>query len=218
MLLASSRNKLDRIDKLHVNVVSEGKPKILKGVESTKILGIQVDQTLSWNKHIAGIKSRATNSIRNLHRVNKLIPRKQQIILYNSLVTPHFSYADIIWNNCSKANSNKLQQAQNYAARSILGCSKYSSATEALSRLRLLPLETKRNIHAAVHVKKTLLGNAPEDIQRRYLQQLKTEDCRGAIRGDLNYPTHKTAQYERGPLYTSIKTWNNIPLNIRDHG
>ena len=142
---------------------------------------------------------------------------KQQRMLYNSLVAPHFSYADIIWNNCGTVNNNKIQQAQNFAAKSMLGISKRSSSSQALKKLELLPLAEKRKINVAVHVKKSLTGKAPENIQQLYMKQISYEDSRAAIRGDLRYPKHKLAQYQQGPLYTSIKTWNSTPLHLRDN-
>ena len=94
---------------------------------------------------------------------------------------------------------------------------KYDSSTAALKKLELLPLTGKRKINIAVHVKKSLLAKAPENIQNLYMGQLSYEDTRAATRGDLTYPKHKTQQYQQGPLYTAIKTWNNIPLHLRDN-
>ena len=152
-----------------------------------------------------------------LHRINHCLPRKQQRILYNSLVVPHFSYADIIWTNCSRKNIQKLQLAQNFAAKSMLGKSKRSSASSALKTLELIPLEQKRQIHLAVHVKKTLVGNTTENIQKMYLNQLSRDNSRSAIRGDLTYPKHRSKQYSDGTFYTSLKIWNSIPLHLRDN-
>ena len=129
---------------------------------------------------------------------------KKQKTLCTSLVTPHFSYADIIWNNCGNANCNKIQQAQNFAAKSMLGVSKYSSSSQALKKLELIPLYEKRKINEAVHVKKSLIGKSPENIQQLYLSQISYEDSRAAIRGDLKYPKHKLQQYQQGPFYSSI--------------
>ena len=140
---------------------------------------------------------------------------KYRRTLYTSLVTPHFSYADTIWNNCGAANSNKLQQSQNFAAKSMLGLSKFSSSSEALKKLELLPLVEKRNINVAVHVKKALTGKAPENIIKLYQNRVSQENSRAATRGDLNYPKHKLQQYQQGPLYTSIKTWNSICPDLR---
>ena len=187
--------------------------KSIFGQDHLKILGIYIDKNLNWNKNTSYIKQKATNSIRNLHQANKILPMKQKRILYNSLVVPHFTYGDVIWNCCSKENARKIQQAQNFAVKSMLGLSKRSSSTDALKQLELLPLEEKRNIHAAVHVKKVLDGIGPKETIEKYNNLKRPEDLRPGI---LQYPKHKTSQYEKGPLYTSIKVWNSIPNHFKN--
>ena len=139
-------------------------------------------------------------------------PWNKKRVLYDCLITPHFSYCDIIWNKCGRANSNKLQQAQNFAAKSILGISKYSSSKAALKKLELLPLDEKRNIHTAVHVKKMIEGKGPTELRCRYQKQQRPEGLR---KGNLQLPTHKTTLYETGPFYSSLKIWNSTPTNIQ---
>ena len=138
---------------------------------------------------------------------------KQKRTLYNSLVTPYFTYCDIIWNKCGRENINKLQQAQNFAVKSMLGISRYSSSKEALKKVELLPLEEKRNIHSAVQVKKAMEGKAPLETQNRYMNQQRPANLR---QGNLQLPTHKTQHYENGPLYSSLKIWNSVPLNLKN--
>ena len=215
VMLIGTKQRLSNCQQLQVEVSNEEETKILVGEKSLKLLGVHIDQSLDWNKNTSEIKKRATNSIRNLHRINQLIPLKARRTLYSSLVTPHFSYGDTIWGNCGAANRNKLQLAQNYAAKSMLGISKFSSSTQALKKLELLPLAEKRNINFAVQVKKSLLGKSPVNIHQLYVNQLSKENSRAATRGDLNFPKHKLQQYQEGPLYTSIKTWNSIPPELR---
>ena len=217
IMLMGTKHRLNKTKTLKVKVSSGEEVKQLEGEKHLKILGVLIDQSLTWDQQISKMKQRATNSIRNLHRINDLVPRKQQRILYNSLVAPHFSYADIVWNNCGKSNANKLQQAQNFAAKSMLGMKKYDSSTTALKKLELLPLAEKRKISIAVHVKKSLIAKAPENIQQQFMKHPSFEDTRAAARGDLTYPKHRTQQYQHGPLYTAIKTWNTIPLYLRDN-
>ena len=216
VMLLGSKIRLSSADKLKVEVNDGKKTKILKGEESLKLLGVHIDQSLDWTKQAKHVKQKAVNSIRNLHRINNIIPMKQKRILYTSLVTPHFSYADIIWHNCGNLNTNKIQQAQNFAAKSMLGVSKYSSSTAALKKLEMIPLAEKRNINLAVHVKKSLEGRAPENIQQIYSNQLSNVVHRAAASRQLNYPKHKLQQYQNGSLYSSIKSWNSIPVNLRN--
>ena len=51
---------------------------------------------------------------------------------------------------------------------------KRSSATEALKTLELIPLQQKREIHLAVHVKKALEGQTTDNINMMYQNHLKT--------------------------------------------
>ena len=61
--------------------------------------------------------------------------------LYNTLIVPIFNYTDIIWGGCNKTQGKRLQITQNFAARSILGKSKYDSGKLALKELNLLNLK-----------------------------------------------------------------------------
>ena len=217
VMLLGSKIRLSSADQLKVEVKDGKETKIITGEENLKLLGVYIDQSLDWTQQAKHVKKKAVNSIRNLHRINEIIPMKQKRVLYTSLVTPHFSYADIIWNSCGIINSNKIQQAQNYAAKSMLGVSKFSSSTAALQKLEMIPLAQKRNINLAVHVKKSLEGRAPVNIQQIYSNQLSNVDHRAAANTQLNYPKHKLQQYEHGALYSSIKAWNSIPVDLRSN-
>ena len=99
----------------------------------------------------------------------------------------------------------------------MLGVNKYTSSTSALKKLEMIPLSSKRKINLAVHVKKSLEGRAPANIQAMYKQQLSNMNNRSAARRDLNIPKHRLQQYQNGALYTSIKAWNSLSVDIRDH-
>ena len=212
IMLLGTKKRLEKTRNLKVKVTENGEEKYLYGETYLKILGIHIDQSLNWNKHISYIKKKATNSIRNLHRANKLLPMKQKRILYNSLVTPHFTYGDVIWNKCGRMNENKLQQAQNYAAKSILGVNKFSSSRAALKKLELLPLTEKRDIHSAVFVKKALAERAPTEIQVKYNNQQRPSALR---QGRLQTPQHKTKLYETGAYYSSLQFWNTLSPEVQ---
>ena len=70
-----------------------------------------------------------------------LTTKTKKRILYNSQAVPYISYADIIWTNRSDKNIRKLQLAQNFAAKSMLGANKYSSSTAALEKLEHIPIQ-----------------------------------------------------------------------------
>ena len=55
-----------------------------------------------------------------------------------SLVQPHFDYCNVVWGNCSKNLSSKLQKLQNRASR-VLTFSNYDCSTSELLRAQERP-------------------------------------------------------------------------------
>ena len=201
-------------DNIKIDVLEEGILKIVKSKKSIKILGVHIDKTLSWSKQIGIVKRNATNIIRKIHRINKFLPLKLKMILYNTLIVPIFNYADIIWGGCSKTNARKLQVSQNFAARSILGKSKYDSGKEALRELKLLNLQQRRVVHESVFAHKGLCGKLPITIQNRFEQYLPKMSTRKSKYKKLNIPQHNLSKYKKSPIYRTITSWNKTPTDL----
>jgi hypothetical protein len=199
----------------YIEVLEDGKVKKLEPSQHIKVLGICIDDQLNWDQQIQKVRKTVNNCIRNLHRINKLIPLKHRVLLYNSLVAPHYNYVDTVWSGCGIGNEKRLQVTQNFAVRSILGRSKHSSATEALHTLSFLPLSDKRKVHEAVYVHKALNGKLPTEITDQYHSQKQKQNPRTCKLATLNVPRHKTEQYKKSPMYRTVNTWNNIPEAIR---
>ena len=202
-------------EKIYIKVSENGKIKKLEPKKSIKILGIHIDEQLNWNEHIQNVRNKATNSIRNLNRINHLIPMKYRMLLYNSLVASHYNYVDTVWSGCGKNNEKRLQLTQNFAARSMLGLKKHTSATDALQTLKLLPLKDKRKVHEAVYVHKAMHDKLPSQVTEHYTDFKPQPNLRSASNLTLNIPKHKTQQYQHSPTYRTIKSWNSTPTSFR---
>ena len=203
-----------KADKIKIEVMEENILKTVKSKRSIKILGVHIDKTLSWSKQIGIVKKNATNIIRKIHRINKFLPLKLKMILYNTLIVPIFNYADIFWGGCTKAQARRLQVSQNFAARSMLGKSKYDSGREALKQLKLLNLEQRRVVHESVFAHKGLSGKLPISIQNRFNKYLSKINTRKSKHKKLNIPQHNLAKYKKSPIYRTISSWNKAPENL----
>ena len=188
--------------------------KIIKSKNWIKVLGVYIDHLLSWSKQIGSVKKNATNIIRKIHRINKFLPLKLKLTLYNTLIVPIFNYADVIWGGCYKKQAKRLQVSQNFAARSILGKSKYDSGREALRELNLLNLEQRRVVHESVFAHKGLSGILPKNIQNRYKLYLPKMSTRRSKHQKFNIPQHNLSKFKKSPLFRTIKSWNKAPVNL----
>ena len=191
-----------------------GKEKIITPKRKIKILGVFIDNDLTWTDHVNFVKKRTFNVTRQLHRVNFFLPLKNRLMLYNTLLAPLFNYADIIWGGCTKKAAKSLQLVQNFAVRSITGNKKRDSATASLKKVKLLNLETRRLIHETVFLHKALLGQNSKNVCELIQKYLPKSSTRHSTSKNLNNPTHNYAKFEKSPLYRCIKSWNSTPNNL----
>jgi len=109
-------------------------------VNSSKFLGVHMDQHLKWNTHIDEINKKITKSIGILNRISYLLPSQILINLYYTLIYPYFTYCNLIWTSTYSTHLNKLKIAQKKALR-IITKSPVNSHTQPLfHELKLLSI------------------------------------------------------------------------------
>ena len=82
---------------------------------------------------------------------------------------PHFDYCILVWGNCTKTLSTKLQKLQNRAARIITYSSYDVNADLLIEKLGWRKLDSQRQIHKATMVFKSLNGLAPHYLRGNVL-------------------------------------------------
>lgn len=207
-------NTTQKNERIKVTVEDEGINVSITSKPYIEILGVIIDNNLNWRKQVNKVKKKAFNITRNIHQINHLLPMKHRLNLYHAVISPQFSYADIVWGGCNQKEKLSLQRVQNFAAKSITGNRKYDSATNSLKQLRLLNLEQRLSIHETVLVQKALQNKSSENINSLYKEQLSTANTRQAANRKLLVPAHKTSKFERSPLFRSIASWNRCPNSI----
>lgn len=84
----------------------------IEQVKEARLIGVTVDETLSWATHINNILAKM--SIFLTGAIIKEVPQ--------SLVSSHIDYCPVIWSSASKQDTNNIQFSQNRAAKLALHC------------------------------------------------------------------------------------------------
>ena len=87
--------------------------------------------------------------------------------IYHGLVQSHFDYCSVVWGNCAKTLSDKLQRLQNRAVRVLTN----TDANKLLKELGWDNLETRRQKLKAEMVYKSLNGLAPNYLSSKFIQE-----------------------------------------------
>ena len=78
--------------------------------DSVKLLGVQIDQSLSFNKHVSNICAKAAQTLNTLGRISKLLSSKTKMLIFNSFILCNFNYCPLVWHHCSVENMRKMEK------------------------------------------------------------------------------------------------------------
>jgi len=119
----------------------------LERVNTTKFLGIYIDEHLTWESHIKYCMKKISSGTYAINMSKHVLSRSHLLLLYYSLVQPYLQYGIILWGNAYQKHLVKLEIAQKKAIRAITG-GKYNESTSPLFRsINILKLKDLLDLH-----------------------------------------------------------------------
>ena len=85
----------------------------LKPGPHVKILGVFLDDKLSFNQHVSISCTKAARQLNALARISRYLYISSRSLLYDSFVRSNFNYFSncaMVWHFCGKTNNNKLKK------------------------------------------------------------------------------------------------------------
>ena len=81
---------------------------IIPKVETSKFLGVLIDQHLKWNYHINAISKKIMKNTGIIKRISHLLPPQILKNLYYALIYPYLTYCNLIWTATYPSHLAKL--------------------------------------------------------------------------------------------------------------
>lgn len=186
-----------------------------------RLLGIQLDETLTFEPHITELIRRCHYQLRRIGSVRRYLPVTGTIQLVRALVLSRLDYCNSVLLGITAARMNRLQSVLNHAARVVFR-SRWSDHVTPLLRDRLHWLRVPERIiykrcwftFRALHD-----PNCPEYLAT-LVQRTTTNERRSHLRSShhgklLVPPPAKTAKMgERSFTRGNPTLWNTLPDNV----
>ena len=83
----------------------------LDRVTHAKYLGVIIDENLNWKEHLKRIHTRIKQNVGIIHKVGRLLPRKNLLSLYYSFVHSHLSYCITSWGSLDTKGLSKINDS-----------------------------------------------------------------------------------------------------------
>ena len=185
--------------------------------KSAKNLGVFIDADLSMSSHISNLSKSVYMEIRRIKQVSKLVSENCLKTLAVSFILSKLDYCNALFKNIQGYQIEKLQKLQNFAAKVVLGKSRFDHVTPCLIDLHWLPIGYRIDFKIAVTVFKCLNNLAPPYLSE--LIEIYTPS-RSLRSSSLNLLTSKKTHYktigDKSFEYTAPLVWNKLPLYLRN--
>ena len=212
-MLVTTRQKRAFIDdKLSININS----KPISQVKSTETLGLHIEETLSWSKHLEHI-FKVGPLLGILKRIRNCVDQDTLVSIYKALIQPHLEYGCIVWDGLDKGLTLKFQRLQNRAARINTRSIWEVRSKDILANLEWETLENRRYNLKKKFMFKVMNGRAPEYIKD--LLRPKEQITSLVLRDDVNklaVPFPKTDCLKHSINYSGAILWNSLPRSQRN--
>ena len=175
---------------------------------SYKYLGIILDQTLSFNKHINNCIKNVAHTIYLLSKVRPYINVTTSTILYKSVILPNIDYGDIIYEATNTANLMKLQRLQNQCLRICARSRDLIPTTELHCRYKVGILESRRQGHLNNYMFKQQNNT---DLIDQLIIRTRAHD--GTL-FKVEYPYLE--KYKQSTFYHGTLLWNDLSSATRN--
>jgi hypothetical protein len=178
-------------------------------------LGVTLDSTLSFTKHVKQTASSSYFHLRALRHVRHLLSDANAKTIGAALIHSKLDYANSILHDTSQDNIKTLQRVQNSLARIVSSPSHPMPSEKLLSSLHWLPLKSRITFKIAC-----LTHTALYDHQPSYLVQLlhpyhPPRSLRSSDQLLLTVPRTHFRITDRSFDVAAPKIWNSLPYDIR---
>ena len=186
----------------------------LKPVSSVKLLGVKIDERLTFDDNISALCAKASHDISALRRIVKYLTMDNRMSIYNAFIASNFNYCNTVWHFCSNRSLYKLEKVHKQALKVVL--KDYSSSyRKLLDKVSKPTLYVSRLKDITVEAYKCKANENPDDVNVMLNPLIKPYNLRGGPHAEQP-KVNTTSCGLNSFTYQVAKLWNEIPSSIKD--
>ena len=211
VMLVTTNQKRQRLnnDNLDLNFNNES----LNMVSNDKILGVFVDNNLTWSDHIKHLKKKISSGIWLLTKLKKFLSQAHRVQFYKSYIQPHIDFCNIVWGSSSESNKLQVFKLQKRACKIILDynvddCWSHEIFEDYVYRRLTLCLKFKVYNNIA-------LSYISENFTLRTNENTNMQ-LRSSSAGCFIPPKPRTECFKHSMRYSGCQVWNCLPEEVKN--
>jgi hypothetical protein len=205
-----NKKRHENFSELALNIRFNGK--VIERVEHTRLLGLEIDETLSFSFHIYQIQKKIVSFMYALKRCRHFISEQTALTLYFSYIHSRLSYMNCIWSVIPKYLMDAIEIIQRKALRIVFCKNRFCSRSELYSE-KVLPVSLQCKLSTAILTFKMINNSAKLNFPIQYMNQRHRYGTRNA--GNIIVPRTATQLGAANFFVRAFAEFNEIPIEIK---
>ena len=130
-MIEGTRHKLHEKPKLNIKIDGND----IANVSQQKLLGLLIDDKLTWSAHIENVCSSLSSKISLLRQLAKYVSVNVLKKFYQGYILPLIDYGSITWSGTTTGNIERILKLQKRVARIILQTDYSTPSSEMFAEL-----------------------------------------------------------------------------------
>ena len=186
---------------------------VLENSKSIKLLGVVIDDKLSFLPHVNNMCKKANQAIKGLLRLRKNLTQEKAELLCNAYIFSRFNYCPLIWMFSGKKGANIINCTHKRALTAVTNDFSLS-LDDLLLKTNSCPIHHRNLCTLLIEVYKSLNCLNPEFMWDVFLYKETYHNLRGGK--SLIIPPIKSTIGLNSLVFRGSLGWNYLPKDIID--
>ena len=173
-------------------------------VISHKVLGVTIDNDLTWTQHITLLGRQLSQKIYQLAKIKNFLDLSSRKLFFHGHFLSLLNYASTIWDNASDTNLKLLNRLHKRAVKLVL-LKTSSPSKDDYIKVDILPFKCRMKFNKLMLMYNVAHGNVPQRIQRNFIMNRKRH------KHLLSYQRPKNNLYKSSLTVSGSNIWNDLP-------
>ena len=209
LLLVGTAQNLKKTSSFHLNLPDH----LLTPSPFVKMLGVTLDPTLSWEKHISNVVKKCNSILICLYKIRHHLSPDILKLLIQCHTFPHILYCLSVWGGAAACHLHRVQKAMNFGARVVSGVRRHDHISPILAALGWCDVRELVERRDCLGVYRALRDpHAPAAIRSLFVPRtaVSQRGTRSTEAGALELPPYRLSASRRAFSYRAAAAWNRL--------
>ena len=180
----------------------------IEQVKKHKLLGIIIDENLTWEDHINHLYKQLSQNLFLLSKLKPYLNTFALKIFFNAHIISRINYSQSVWSQAANSHIKRIDSLYRRAIKMISN-EKNVSTTKKILNLNCLPLQEHFMYNSVL-----LTFKIQNNLTPNYLKQFITNSNRISSL-NLMVPYARIEKFKLSYSFSAPKQWNSLPKEIR---